>query len=450
MDAIPSLEDLEVEQAQHDQQDAQQAFSDAFNALNIAVAKHSLEGELLENVRHHMAELLSQFDQRHRAKQASKAMEHARTLEQAFGHDLFTTPPPERQALLRHPGEQGAMFLPSNKVGLLVAAGGSGKTAMLVQLAASIATGIRWLGYFEIERPGKVLLLLGEEDLEEIHRRLHGVAASFALTDEAWRWMSTCPFLDREVIHATPEEKDRVLATYRRHLLKRVHVVPLMGQRVPLIEQDAHGNYLNTDFAEQLAKYIEDHSSEDDPFRTIIMDPGSRFMGLDDENDNAGATRFIEACEELTKLPGKPTILVAHHTNKASMNTVASQASSRGASAFVDGARWVAQLQKLDVPETEELASVYSAAMLSLVKSNYGPTMNERLVTFGPKGWRMADKDTQQTITNAIYFERALERERNKAIENEVKQQVQAEQNTEQTIPKISTSSGDVLGDIPK
>ena len=55
------------------------------------------------------------------------------------------------------------------------------------------------------------------------------------------------------------------------------------------------------------------------PLRLIILDPASRFMGLDSETDNAAATCFIEAIEQLKKelsiiAPPGPVILLAHHT----------------------------------------------------------------------------------------------------------------------------------------
>jgi hypothetical protein len=68
----------------------------------------------------------------------------------------------------------------------------------------------------------------------------------------------------------------------------------------------------------------------------------------------------------------KPTILVAHHTNKTAIRPVGrdktpdfSQTMARGASAIIDGFRWVMGLQRSETKEN--IRSIF----VKMLKSNY-------------------------------------------------------------------------------
>jgi RecA-family ATPase len=62
-------------------------------------------------------------------------------------------------------------IIPCGKVILLVAPGGTGKTMFAIQLGASVATGCPFADVWETGETGGALLLLGEDDDEELHRR---------------------------------------------------------------------------------------------------------------------------------------------------------------------------------------------------------------------------------------------------------------------------------------
>ncbi|MBU1241211.1 AAA family ATPase, partial [Myxococcota bacterium] len=62
--------------------------------------------------------------------------------------------------------------LPLGKLGVITGTGGTGKTHLLTQLAISVATGEKWLNCFNVKNPGKVALLVCEEDFTEVKRRL--------------------------------------------------------------------------------------------------------------------------------------------------------------------------------------------------------------------------------------------------------------------------------------
>src|SRR5262249_25635901 len=83
------------------------------------------------------------------------------------------TKPPERRSWLLRDQRTDSGVLPLGKVGMLAGAGGAGKTMALTQLAVAVATGTPWLGVLEVAAQGNVLLILGEEDAEEVRRRLY-------------------------------------------------------------------------------------------------------------------------------------------------------------------------------------------------------------------------------------------------------------------------------------
>ena len=65
-------------------------------------------------------------------------------------------------------------FIPDRNVTLLAGDGGTGKSVLAMQLAASVATGRRWLGM--TVAAGRSLYLACEDDADECHRRLDAIA----------------------------------------------------------------------------------------------------------------------------------------------------------------------------------------------------------------------------------------------------------------------------------
>lgn len=249
-------------------------------------------------------------------------------------------PPPRRWLLQRPaaPEEESAHprgFLPLGKVGMLAAAGGAGKTMALAQLAVSVVTGRDWLGHYTVpaESRGPVLLALGEEDEEEVQRRLYDIREGLDLSPGEWT-----------------------------DLKRGLMILPLAGVPVQLVSaQDRNGKPEETPFFHELRRRIEGAGVD---WRLLVLDPLSRWAGPETETDNFAATRFVAAVESLSQVPGNPTVLLAHHTTKAARRGLdAGEATAaRGASALTDGVRWVANLLK---PEGSSLPH------LSLVKSNY-------------------------------------------------------------------------------
>ena len=227
----------------------------------------------------------------------------------ARGEDWLGTSPPEAKVMLRNP--DGSPFARAQRVGAIVAPGGTGKTFALIDLAVSIACGGPWLDTYRVEQRGKVFLGLGEEDNDEIRRRAHAVARRFGE-------------YDRECIE------------------DNLYPAGFMGQRVGLMERGHDGNMVPSTWYRQLRETLEKHG----PWRAIILDPWSRWGGPDAENDAHAATVGISLLESLLMLPGEPSVFVAHHTRKLIAGAKADANNTRGSSAFIDGVRWSCELSR--------------------------------------------------------------------------------------------------------
>jgi RecA-family ATPase len=301
--------------------------------------------------------------------------------------DVSARPAPRRWLLMREPegeretnridpeGEAEAIgYLPMGKVGMVVAAGGLGKTMALCQLAIAVATRRRWLARRDGGRDvggflvppgaaGRVLLALAEEDAEEAHRRLYDGAYAVGLTRE-----------------------ERELAA------DRIDVLPLAGVAVAFTAGDGAGNTKPTLVLEALRARLEHRAAQAGAeWRLIVLDPLSRFAGNDTEKDNAAATRFVQAVETLARASGGPTVLLAHHVSKAARAGEADGANAaRGASGLTDGVRWVANLEQ---------AKDGRSLSLALAKSNYSPPARPVVLLRGERGaLRAASEDERSQL----------------------------------------------------
>jgi hypothetical protein len=325
-------------------------------------------------------------------------------------HEWISEKPPQRRYLLsindpqKHSTTLGV--LPQGRVGLLVAAGGVGKSWALIQLAVAVATGRQWFGTFDVEGgPGRVLLLMGEEESEEMRRRLYWALKALNLGDE---------------------KKALVTAN--------LFPLALHGEQVALLGDDGVENK----FAVALRSKL---NGDGKGWRLIILDPASRFAHVDAEKDNAHATRFVQALESLTAAPGNPTVLCAHHTNKASRTSATDSTAARGVSGLTDAARWVANLDAL--PHPDKTPGKWSdQALFKVVKTNYGAYPEPVYLTrdIDHDGLlRQATKEERQAYKEAE--EKAAEDDQRK--KNEVKQRARetAESKTNAKKPPPTTEA---------
>ena len=224
-------------------------------------------------------------------------------------------------------------------VGAIMAAGGTGKTFFLQQLAYGLANGTG-IGPLKIPdyKEFKVLMLCGEDPQDEVNRRL---------------WV------------ISPET-----GTFPQNL----HVASVVGRLGPLMEL-SDGNPIRSKHWRWLRETIRLHM----PLDVLIIDPKSRFYGLD-ENSNDHATRWITCLEALAE-EFNLTILFSHHVSKTNAGTM-DQNMSRGASAIVDGCRWVAGMTPLSENECKRygIENPKGFVAVDIVKTNYAAGLQSKLI----------------------------------------------------------------------
>ena len=256
--------------------------------------------------------------------------------------------PPARRWLLKD-------LVVLGRVGAIIAPGGSSKSQWLLQLAVGVATGIAVADHWEVGERGGVIVFFAEDDDDEIHRRLRRIKDHLQLAGHADK-----------------------LATLQEHL----YIFSTIGTNTLLTKRDPSGEVSTTVVVDRIVAL----SSQVPDLRLIVIDPGSRFRG-GEENSNEDATRFVEALETLAKLTGA-TVMLAHHTNKGSYGPDADpgQGASRGASALTDGLRWQMNLNRPSDKQASAIGvgkdalSRYVAA--TVTKTNYStiplPVLLER------------------------------------------------------------------------
>jgi len=254
--------------------------------------------------------------------------------------EWLTKVPPKRQYLFNSKEAFGFEngFLPEGKACMIVSPGGCGKTFLLTHCALAAATGTTWL-HAKATRPVKVLFIAAEEDESELWNRFHNMARGLG-------------FLNK------PEIMNLAL--------DNVIPLPTRGSNQRLIDEKGEPK----EFYYKLKAAIENNID----IKLVILDPASRFMGNETEVKNAAATDWVNLIEALTLVGGKPTLLIAHHANKSAIRPVGNdknptfdQSMARGASALIDGFRWVLGLQRSEIENN--LRSIF----IKLLKSNYSP-----------------------------------------------------------------------------
>lgn len=212
-------------------------------------------------------------------------------------------------------------------VAVLTGMGAVGKSLLSMQLAGCVATGLPFLG-----RPvqeGPVLYLSIEERRRKFHQRLHQMM--YGLLDIHLKNGG-----ERETFQLIREK----LAYYLTN--KTLEDIPTA---LTLKE--------NMKFTKHLARFREIVKP-----KLIVLDPLVYF--LDDENDNGEAKEAYNYLLRELAVDGT-TVLLNHHVGKAAMNGVgSSQASPRGASHIVLGAKFAANIEKSD-----------SCRKLVITKDNY-------------------------------------------------------------------------------
>ena len=262
---------------------------------------------------------------------------------------LLRTSPPARRWLLSN-------MLPLGIVGMIVAPGGTGKSQFVLQMGVTVATGIPLCGVWQVGERGKALLLLAEDEIDEVHRRL-----------------------DRIITELSPSHP-AMAADLRQGLL----IKSLTASNNLMTRAQRRGDVEATDYVDRLLLTVAGIPD----LKLIVIDPASRFRG-GDENAADDATRFVEQLERVRHATGA-TVLVCHHANKASMNPASGtrgQSATRGSSAMTDGVRWQLNLAPSGSDAKKGLDASKHYLSAELTKSNYGPPIDAEILIRKPNGY---------------------------------------------------------------
>jgi hypothetical protein len=248
--------------------------------------------------------------------------------------DILRMPPPKREFLIDE-------FLPKKIVAALIAPGGTGKSLFAMHTAVALSSGCSLFGKFIPRQTEKVVFISGEDDKDELHRRLN--AATKNLSDRA---------------------KDDIG--------KNLHFIDFADSFELLTAKLPHSEVEITSTTYALCETIANKVSES--IGLVIVDPIARFRG-GEENDAADTTRFIQALQ-IIRDQLNCSVFALHHANKGARNSGAGQNNSRGSSAFIDGVRLAYELINLDPNDTKkqfgEAAASFRLLHLNCTKSNYG------------------------------------------------------------------------------
>lgn len=284
---------------------------DAFDAMVLASTQR---GGSISNLEHYARLVVAAESQRRawhaadsivRALSAGQGMpsEALRELTQAaeapepdltrhLGLSRFLGPPPGRKWLVRDIFERG-------KVSLFAAKGGVGKGTTLLRLALQIAAQSGDFAGNPIIHGGDVIVLVGEDDGDEMHRRLWKVDRDFGRV------------ADRVHIVSAPEEAEPLI---------------LFQQQGGAYQPTKHYAMLRS-----LARKVRPAA--------IIIDPLSQFAGVNIDEDVLAGTYVMSSLGILARETGA-SIIIAHHMRKGDITDVDSARSAiRGTSALESAVR---------------------------------------------------------------------------------------------------------------
>lgn len=206
--------------------------------------------------------------------------------------------------------------------GLLLGAGGIGKSMLAMRLAMCIADTTGKIDFFglECDKRGKVGYV-NVEDLE--------------------------PIANHRISRIITALQDNVPQQSIESIYNNFEVLYVAGKSFNLMSKKFSSFVYDRNWINKLTKFSEGK-------RLVIIDTLSRVHKLN-ANDNGDMTQLLELFEKISDQTGTSFLLLHHISKAAKMNETADSSAARGATALVDNSRFVAQIQNISNDETREI-----------------------------------------------------------------------------------------------
>ncbi|HEY1943493.1 MAG TPA: AAA family ATPase [Roseiarcus sp.] len=232
-------------------------------------------------------------------------------------------------------------FLLPGKSAVLAGLGGVSKTQLAIQLSIALVLGRGFMG--KAVRSGNVIAILGEEDKDEIARRVNAVV----------RYEK----LDGAQIH---------------RLETSILAFPLVGRDIRLTATGENG-LAEQDFAESIIAAARSMGD----VRLIVLDHLALIHG-GDHNAREDAALTMTIVNRIAQETGASVLVLAHTPKSASQQDESDASMIAGSTAFVDQARGAWVLARMREGEARKFGisgeDRKQYVSLTIVKNNYGPT----------------------------------------------------------------------------
>lgn len=270
----------------------------------------------------------------------------ARTDGMFYASSLQGTKPKPRQWIVHG-------LVPDKAVTLFSGNGGIGKSTVMFQLAAAVASGRKWLGRDVMLR--RAAYLSAEDDRDELHRRL-------------------------DVINT---RHDAQHGDYEDQLI----LWDKTGSATPFLFRDNEG-WQESPFFCLLANAVVDLG-----IGLLVIDSMYNFFG-GNELSRTDATAFMDCLQKLA-LEAECAIVVLWHPSASGLE---SGTGTSGSTAFRNRARQMLYMTGLKEEEAEEDPD---GRLLRVVKSNYGPSGYDVRLRY-EDGYVVAEEERQGGLLDQI------------------------------------------------
>lgn len=208
-------------------------------------------------------------------------------------------------------------IMPKGEPCMIAAPGGTGKSFLALACAIATAAGTDWLHY-QASNPFKTIFIGAEDNQNTLGNRFYRLLRGLRVNEN----------------NTTFQTMKQNLALWGKK-----------GERLSLMDDNGKPTKAYDDLRYRIDK--------EGDVGLVVLDPARSFMSRDTETDNGAASEWKDLICALTELPSRPTVLVTHHTNKSAIRgngkdsvPTFDQSTVRGASALVDGFRWIINMQK--------------------------------------------------------------------------------------------------------